>query len=783
MKNWKISKLKIQAFKAFPSLAFDFETSSLLTLDGPNGYGKTSVFDAIELLLTGKITRVSDLYTVVASKQKKKYKDNLYWNTRTGDKDIEIRVELTDTKSGDQVFFIRRAKKSDLEKSDNNKPDNFEIFSLHQMPSFDSEEFGQALKSSYFDEYFGENFCSNYSMLNYLQQGQSKFIFAKKATERKESLELLLKTKDVQDKIEFCKDIERNIGNFCSTAERSELTQLQQKVEDLSKIDLSPGETNTYEKIPTREPVPSWNSLDPYSELNEEQFAADLNTLSTLSLLVSTKAEIQIRLENIRIENYIAQNDSLLLVTMSIGQHLDRYENLNTYSQRLTLLRTAQSALEKSPTTISAEDLESIQAAGVSLSERLGSKVIDRDSLTKQMNGRSAEIVKLNGLRTSLVESHRHVMGEDDTHCALCGTDWETISNLADAVKQTTDRLNEELGALAIQIQDIHLEISQELDPIKITIASEVQSTTSIFAPNLYLELHKNVSRFEQIRALDDALSKASINYSNEFTTDPAQLLSRKEDVVSKIRATKKPEGEEPAAGWNDFLVSLFVKYDDFYAIEEDSVQRKRLYITSKHRQKQNSTLQSYQKDLLERTQKFKAAENAKERVNRLRNTLVEAEREYAAKTISNIELIFHIYSGRLIQNYQRGLGLFILDGDGKQLQFSTAEQSEHDATLSMSTGQLSALSLAFFLSLNRVYSESSFVLIDDPAQSLDDINIASLTDLLRCELKDRQLIISSHEDDIASYMRYRFDRAGLNPKLFHMQSHTAAPNSPPMSK
>ena len=116
---------------------------------------------------------------------------------------------------------------------------------------------------------------------------------------------------------------------------------------------------------------------------------------------------------------------------------------------------------------------------------------------------------------------------------------------------------------------------------------------------------------------------------------------------------------------------------------------------------------------------------------------------------------------------------------NGRPRKLALRKDSEHDATLSMSSGQLSALSLSFFLSLNRVYSENAFVLIDDPAQSLDEINIASLTDLLRCELRDRQLIISSHEDDIAGYMRYRFDRAGLSHKLFHMQSHAAGTLQP----
>ncbi|VCX70712.1 hypothetical protein BANRA_01545 [Klebsiella pneumoniae] len=34
MKNWKLSKLRINNFKAFDKVEFDFESSSLLTLEG-----------------------------------------------------------------------------------------------------------------------------------------------------------------------------------------------------------------------------------------------------------------------------------------------------------------------------------------------------------------------------------------------------------------------------------------------------------------------------------------------------------------------------------------------------------------------------------------------------------------------------------------------------------------------------------------------------------------------------------------------------------------------------
>ncbi|QSB42120.1 AAA family ATPase [Pseudomonas hygromyciniae] len=60
--KWKIARIEVSRFKAFKHINLDLGTSSLLTLDGPNGYGKTSVFDAVELLLTGQIKRIDNLF-------------------------------------------------------------------------------------------------------------------------------------------------------------------------------------------------------------------------------------------------------------------------------------------------------------------------------------------------------------------------------------------------------------------------------------------------------------------------------------------------------------------------------------------------------------------------------------------------------------------------------------------------------------------------------------------------------------------------------------------------
>ncbi|HCA4945982.1 TPA: AAA family ATPase, partial [Acinetobacter baumannii] len=192
MKNWKISKLQIQAFKAFTKIEFDFNKSSLITLEGPNGYGKTSTFDAIELLFTGKISRISDLYKLVMVETKKKFKDNLYWNKKSGEVDLKIKVELMNDHDDEKLFFVRMGFVNDLKVEINNKANNFDIFSLYKLDDFNSESTENKLENNFFEQFFGESFCSNYSMLNYLHQGQSQFVFSKKITDRKKALEELI---------------------------------------------------------------------------------------------------------------------------------------------------------------------------------------------------------------------------------------------------------------------------------------------------------------------------------------------------------------------------------------------------------------------------------------------------------------------------------------------------------------------------------------------------------------------------------------------------------------
>ncbi|WP_257205043.1 hypothetical protein, partial [Bacillus cereus] len=64
-------------------------------------------------------------------------------------------------------------------------------------------------------------------------------------------------------------------------------------------------------------------------------------------------------------------------------------------------------------------------------------------------------------------------------------------------------------------------------------------------------------------------------------------------------------------------------------------------------------------------------------------------------------------------------------ESEAKIIRFITHPDYDHDIVNFMSSGQLVAVILSFTLALNKVYGNQglSMLLIDDPLQTMDDLN------------------------------------------------------------
>ena len=72
------------------------------------------------------------------------------------------------------------------------------------------------------------------------------------------------------------------------------------------------------------------------------------------------------------------------------------------------------------------------------------------------------------------------------------------------------------------------------------------------------------------------------------------------------------------------------------------------------------------------------------------------------------------------------------------------------------SSAQANVAALCYFIGLAFASGESDFgfVLMDDPLQSMDDVNALGFSDLCRSLRKEKQLIISSHEARLTNLLR-----------------------------
>ena len=83
----------------------------------------------------------------------------------------------------------------------NNAPDNFSIFKLYQLENFDSDNFNNLVSDSLIEDSLGRNFLKNFSLLNYLEQGENRYLHSTNANERKKGIEHLINTDKLSEQI------------------------------------------------------------------------------------------------------------------------------------------------------------------------------------------------------------------------------------------------------------------------------------------------------------------------------------------------------------------------------------------------------------------------------------------------------------------------------------------------------------------------------------------------------------------------------------------------------
>ncbi|NUH86249.1 AAA family ATPase [Bacillus firmus] len=778
MSKYIISRIFLKNFKSIDEAVIELEGENLNVLDGPNGFGKTTIYDAIQLLLTGTVRRIESNKIVTSTRG---FDDHLF--SKNQKLQTTIRVEFIDRLDEDNKLILQRelAPPSDLSGSQK-KPQNFSEFKVSMLDSFEDEDDSDKNKKEIADSDLNEllgvqDLREKFNLYHYIEQEESTYLFKQNEKERMKVISKLFNIEDETNQKEFIETVRKKLISYKGTLTK-ELEKLESQLKkegqtDIKEFQYKPliSENQLNNVIWDREII---QPID--SELKEKY----LEELDTIRNLVLYKEDFKRELGNERLDRII-QNEEKLKATIVLGHFHETLDKLEKQYQSQEKLKVIHNLLKTKD--IIHKNIDWIFLDGnLELPFEIDN-VIDRINLIKNYmansNAISSIVTQMIQTRSNLEMDFRKFLEnnpEAENYCPLCGDTKDSFEELIDQINRKSMELKGSLDSSAQKLTEELEKLYEDYLNI-LTQAIEISLNASPIDESFINQLKKYKNVVTDMNKALEWFNENGVNI-NSYINKNVHLvedLNQKVQLLKEELQNKKEQVGEFCRDNMKLLKDIFNSRlnrnsDLLNKINLDSIQQKKDYIEYQFILQSSVTFQKA-KSLRKRQEKL---ESVLKSINRIIGIYNEKINKHRAKMISDIEIPFYIYSGKIIQNHQRGIGVFIKEeremsetGEVqlKLINFVPPVPTDHDIVHSFSSGQLSSTVIAFTLALNKVYGNSGIMtlLIDDPVQTMDEMNMASFVELLRNDFSDRQLILSTHEDDISLYIRYKFLKYGLS--------------------
>ncbi|MBF1698163.1 MAG: SMC family ATPase [Streptococcus cristatus] len=862
----KIKKILLYNFKNFRQKTIIDFSKDITFLVGPNGFGKTTIFDAIELGLTGNLSRINKVTA-----------ENIVYNKPFFQNEIGQPVIIKlwlEKMNGDQLLIVRKLVNSSTDRRNIFAPlksaSQFKLFrqvevSETDFSSIDNTSLEKITQSS-IDAFLGINgkyeIEKIFNLFNYIQQEETTFFLKQTEQERGDSLSFLVKTDKVEKKIEKI--------NTVTNVIRRKISNFKGQLQNLKQQELS--DTPYHRLFNHREFA--FDAETPFSIVNLDQLLTYQNTLQNIINFkknfsieeYNRKTERDKRKKDIAGDTAIKQalyfsmlspnilkssfqwlwekyslDNPILFEYVLLENYLQSYESVVHDYNRRKQLNIYLTNLSADITEMTEQSITYTQNDRLSGDfELLKIQVVKFQSLRNNASQVDKNLSELRQLRSNLGNKfdelrHRHI---DGNKCPFCNSQFQTFEELKQAYYSYKNYLTEISSQNSLQLQEAQLLLNELIQQLKQKIIDEINSLSTDVDKNLldrlqelknlhqsysqnvegfktfiqsytiivpyelgrlefkdYNQQHQlNLQEFQSKLVVDNdvyrlldinnlenikrqlgdlreefselqfetyQLESSSYSKINMATID-SRLLELKNAIHSAVDNKYAINENLIADAENIFPTYFQSKVEVLEDISIGDLENKKLYLDGQHKLVQNQQLQNL-------SSQIETLRTTVERLEGINTIYKEEVKQFKIDIVKKLRIPFFIYSAKMLQNYQQGMGIFLThkkttnNDNGKVaiIRFKSDTNNDHDVMNQLSTGQLAVVSLAFTLSLNTMFKLSdnlNFLMIDDPVQDMDAMNVLSFIEILRHGIIDKyQIILSTYSDFNALFMGYKF--------------------------
>ena len=767
--NIKLKKLTIKNFKIFNFVELEITTTNLALLDGPNGFGKTSFYDALELLFLGSVSRYIDLDSNVSNLRKRIGSfPLLYDGTKSGDSlSIEATIEIDHS-----VKYIKRcATKKTLESAKRISDAKFDFY-VKELESDKWEKISH--DEIYLTKLLGNNYKKNYGLFHYIEQEENTAMLKSKGESKQQKIDHLFDVEDYREMIEKLTKIRTSIAKLKTLKKKTALDTLYAELDALKKESLPNSSTLIpHTRLIETKKFPWDNETVDFSTGTYAQWTSETGILARLKYLKENSENFLYNRYNENIKKRLALQPKVLIPLLRFGH---RINNIAQYQIEVDLCEDAQQYVDNSKAglvkLVNNKQIFPKESIRDKFPEHLKfenfqSEVDELITLLNSSDKLSQHLSQLKSSRAQYLEDHdtyQKQLNSKESECPTCGHDWLSHEQLLAQFKIQAQALASILKAsdssLQIKVQDIETKYLSPIINLCIDIVNAKKSKIDYKTKICELD-EKQINYLNRLKKTFDEyqidLSSYYLQSFDLFIDMPTELL------IQKVKTLYKPViYDNLSPDLDDLFTEVFENNEnELLKLNIAAIDIKIKYLQQQYAKSRLQDIKDQEKKYDKEKNTFDNAVTIDANLGNLIRLYTDNVNDYIESISKGIEILFHIYSCRLLHNFHKGLGIFI-ESDGKSISFKDTPNAEHDVIFTMSSGQLSSLVIAFTMALNHKYAKHSLLLIDDPVQTMDEINVAGFIDLLRHEFRDRQIFISTHEDHTSSYFRYKFGKADL---------------------